>query len=312
MLLQYSTTMIIFVCSVLAVLLLPEQALAWGGGTHLAIGLDVLKRSAELPPALALLLTRHPNDFLYGCLAADITIGKKFTHYLLNCHRWGVGERILQVAETDPQRACAYGYLCHLAADVVAHNYYVPFKTVYSFASVALRHTYWELRFEALVDPAVWKRARAICKNGRTLDDELLRRVVTPTIFSFGISRRIFNSILLLSRLERWQKLIRSLSGRSRHRLAAAERDGYLEVTMAAVMDLLTHGPDAACRLLDPTGEDTLALSQEVRRTLRARYHMGALSREEGIKRVESLRPLFRQALYQPGLLQELHRICSG
>lgn len=302
--------MIVCVCCILCLVLLPEQACAWGGGTHLAVGLEVLKRFAELPHPLAELLLRHPNDFLYGCLAADITVGKKFTHYLLNCHRWGVGERVLQISETDPQRACAYGYLCHLAADVVAHNYYVPFKTVRSFATVALRHTYWELRFEAFVDPAVWKRARIICKNGRTLDDELLRRVVTPTIFSFGTSKRIFNSILLLSRLERWQKLIRGLSGRSRHRLVDAERREYLDATMEAVMDLLIHGPHASCRLLDPTGEDALSVSQEIRRTLRGQYHMGMLSREEGIERVESLRPLFRQALHQPELLRELCSIC--
>jgi len=290
------------------ILIIPDSAFAWGGGTHIVVGLEVLKRAAYLAPELAALLTSRPNDFLYGCLAADITIGKKFTHYLLNCHRWRVGERVLQVAENDAQRACAYGYLCHLAADVVAHNYYVPFKTVRSFATVALRHTYWELRFEALVDPAVWKRARSICRAGRVHDDNLLRRVVTPTIFSFGTSRRIFNSILLLSRLKRWQQLIRNLSDRSSHRLVAAERDEYLGETMDAVMDLLIHGADAACRLLDPTGEDALAAAQDIRRTLRQQYKMGAISREEGMERVESLRPIFRQALHQPELLQDLRR----
>lgn len=274
------------------------------------VGLEVLKRTASLAPELAALLMARPNDFLYGCLAADITVGKKFTHYLQNCHRWGVGERVLQVAENDAQRACAYGYLCHLAADVVAHNYYVPYKTVRSFATVALRHTYWELRFEALVDPAVWKRARSICKTGRAHDDNLLRRVVTPTIFSFGTSRRIFNSILLLSRLERWQQLIRKLSDRSKHRLIAAEQDEYMEATMEAVMDLLIHGADAACRLLDPTGEDALAAAQDIRRTLRQQYKMGVISREVGMERVQSLRPIFRQALHQPELLQELRRVC--
>ncbi len=274
------------------------------------VGLEVLKQTAYLAPELAALLTARPNDFLYGCLAADITVGKKFTHYLLNCHRWGVGERVLQVAENDAQRACAYGYLCHLAADVVAHNYYVPYKTVRSFATVALRHTYWELRFEALVDPAVWKRARTICKAGRAHDDTLLRRVVTPTIFSFGTSRRIFNSILLLSRLKRWQQLIRKLSDRSKHRLIAAEQDEYMEATMEAVMDLLIHGKDAACRLLDPTGEDALAAAQDIRRTLRQQYHMGVISKGEGMDRVQSLRPIFRQALHQPELLQELRRVC--
>lgn len=307
---QYSEPMIIFLLAIAAVLLLPDNVLAWGGGTHLMVGMEVLKQTSMLPPALAALLQAHPNDFLYGCLAADITVGKKFTHYLLNCHRWGIGERVLQLAESDAQRACAYGYLCHLAADVVAHNYYVPFKTVRSFATISLRHTYWELRFESLIDPGVWKRARSICRSGRTHDDNLLRRVVTPTIFSFGTSRRIFNSILLLSRLERWQQLIRNLSGRSRYSLDSTDRDEYLGVTMEAVMDLMAHGPDARCRLADPTGEDALQASQDIRRTLRQRYKMGIISREEGMERVEALRPIFRQSLHQPELLQELRRTC--
>ena len=302
--------MSIILLSITAILLLPDSAFAWGGGTHLLVGMEVLKQTSQLPPALAALLNARPNDFLYGCLAAYITIGKKFTHYLLNCHRWGVGERVLQLAESDAQRACAYGYLCHLAADVVAHNYYVPFKTVRSFATMSLRHTYWELRFEALIDPVVWKRARSICKSGRTHDDNLLRRVVTPTIFSFGTSRRIFNSILLLSRLERWQQLIRNLSGRSRYSLDNTEREEYLGATMEAVMDLLAHGEDARCRLADPTGEDALHASQDIRRALRQKYKMGMISREEGMERVEMLRPIFRQSLHQPELLQELRRTC--
>jgi len=79
---------------------------------------------------------------------------------------------------------------------------------------------------------------------------------------------------------------------------------------MEAVMDLLIHGPDAACRLLDPTGEDALAAAQDIRRTLRQQYNMGTISRAEGMERVESLRPIFRQALHQPELLQELRRVC--
>lgn len=302
--------MVTFLITSAILLLLPDSAVAWGGGVHLMVGMEVLKRISQLPPEMAMLLTSRPNDFLYGCLAADIIVGKKFTHYLLNCHRWGVGERILALAENDAQKACAYGYLCHLAADVVAHNYYVPFKTVRSFATISLRHTYWELRFEALVNPDVWKRARQICRSGRSHDDDLLRRVVTPTIFSFGTSRRIFNSILLLSRLERWQRLIRALSGRSRHSLDISDQEEYMGTTMEAVMDLLTHGPDASCRLADPTGEDSLKVSQEIRRALRQQYKTGMISKEQGMERVEALRPLFRQALRQPELLKEIRRSC--
>ncbi|MDY0301941.1 MAG: zinc dependent phospholipase C family protein [Trichlorobacter sp.] len=300
--------MFVFLCCLLSIILLPDQASAWGGGAHLEIGLEVIRRAIELPPHLAILLMRFPDEFLYGCVAADITIGKKFTYYLQNCHRWGVGERLLQVAETDRQRACAYGYLCHLAADVVAHNYYVPFKTVQSFASVTSRHTYWELRFEDQVDQSIWKRAKTACKKSRDMDNELLRRVVTPTIFSFGASRRIFNSIMLLSRLKKWQQLLAQLSSRSSHKLSATERQEFFDLSVQSAMDLFIHGQDSGCRLLDPTGEDALTAAAEVRQILLTRYQQGEISKEEGVKQAEAVRPLFRQALYQPELLKELHQ----
>ncbi len=287
-------------------LLLPDQALAWGGGTHLTIGLEVLQRLPQLPPNLAALLAGASDDFLYGCMAADIIVGKKYTHYLLNCHRWRVGSRLLQAASTDSQRACAWGYLCHLAADMVAHNYFVPYKIIRSFSTIALRHTYWEMRFEAFVKPATWERARSVCQNGRSLDDSLLRRVMAPTLFSFGNSKRIFNSILLLSRLERWQLLMRTLSQRSDHLLSEEDYQEYLAITMDAVMDLLQHGDDSFCWMTDPTGETALTAAQELRRHLRFLYKSGLISRSGGIERAEFIKPTLRRAMHQPELLEIL------
>ena len=114
-----------FLIITIAVALFPVDALAWGGGIHLQLGAQLLADPGLLSGPVSALLAAHPLDFLYGCLAPDITVGKKYTHYLLNCHRWGIGRTLLKNAETDRQRACAYGYLCHLAADTVAHNYYV-------------------------------------------------------------------------------------------------------------------------------------------------------------------------------------------
>ena len=39
-------------------------------------------------------------------------------------------------------------FLAHLAADTVAHNYFVPYQTVVSFHRSRTRHAYWELRYE--------------------------------------------------------------------------------------------------------------------------------------------------------------------
>lgn len=293
-----------------ACLLLPASAFAWGGGTHMQIGLEMLQRLPQFPPAVATLLANYSNDFLYGCLAADIIVGKKFTHYLLNCHRWRAGERLLQAATSDQERACAWGYLCHLAADVVAHNYYVPYKIIRSFDSVALRHTYWELRFESSVEPSIWHRAEEVCRNGRALDDSLLRNVMAPTLFSFATSKRIFNSILLLSRLERWQLLIRTVSDRSRHQLSVEDREEYLGLALETVSDLLTHGEASFCRLADPTGEAALEVAKEMRRHLRFLYKSGHITRQGGIERVDFLKPSLRRAIHKPELLELMRTDC--
>jgi hypothetical protein len=292
---------------VLAVVCLPEQAHAWGGGIHLQVGLNVLENLGQFPAGVAAILAAHPRDYLYGSIAADIIVGKKYTHYLLNCHRWHIGRKVLQSARTDSERACAYGYLSHLAADAIAHNYFVPYKIMRSFASVTMKHTYWEMRFETFVEREVWERAREVCRSDQSGNDKLLRGVLTTTIFSFGTNKRIFNSIMLLSRLEKWQRVMRTLSDNSRYVLAESDRDEYLKLTRKAVFDFLEHGWDANILLADPTGERALATAEALRKNLRLLYKSGRLTRDDGLDQVEALRKKLRQALQKPHLLGELH-----
>lgn len=291
----------------IAAILLPTDALAWGGGIHLQLGSDVLANSGVLPTALAALLTSHPRDFLYGCLAADITVGKKYTHYLLNCHRWSIGQKILKNASTDHQRACAYGYLCHLAADTIAHNYYVPHKIIRSFATVTMKHAYWEMRFETFVDKDIWELARKVCRADQQSNDKLLRSVLSTTIFSFGTNKRIFNSIMLMSRLEKWQKVMQTLSNNSRYKVADSDRDEYLKLTREAVFDFL-HDPEKSSLLnSDPTGEKALAAAEALRRNLRLLYQNGRITKAEGFDQVEKLRGTLRESLLNPDLLKGLY-----
>ena len=54
------------------------------------------------------------------------SIAKKYAAAGRHCHSWPVGFEILDRARDEPLRAFSLGYLAHLAADVVAHNYFVP------------------------------------------------------------------------------------------------------------------------------------------------------------------------------------------
>jgi hypothetical protein len=297
----------IIVCVLLCLLFLPQSADAWGGGIHLQVGLHLLSNLELLPPGVAFLLAAHPLDYLYGSIAADITLGKKYTHYLLNCHRWGVGNRVLLAAGSDGEQACAYGYLSHLAADVIAHNYYVPYKIMRSFPAAAMKHTYWEMRFETFVEQETWERARQVCSYDQRSNDLLLRRVVAPTLFSFGTNKRIFNSIMLLSRLEKWQQVMRRLSDASRYVLAEDDRDEYMAMVKLGVLDFLRNPWESRLLQADPTGERALAMAEAFRRNLRLLYRSGRMTRVAGMEQVESLKESLRQALDRPELLTHLH-----
>ncbi|MBN1142483.1 MAG: zinc dependent phospholipase C family protein, partial [Deltaproteobacteria bacterium] len=116
--------------AVLLLILAPSELWAWGMGVHLQVGSEILAGLELLPPSVEELLVRFPYDFLYGCISADITLGKKFTHHLHHCHSWRSGKKLLDAADSEPRKACAYGYLAHLGADTIGHSFFVPYKMV--------------------------------------------------------------------------------------------------------------------------------------------------------------------------------------
>ena len=106
-------------------LIVPDQAHAWTPGTHIYLGESVLANLSYLPPAVGDLLRAFPFDFLYGNIAADSSIAKHYAPLGRHCHYWHVGQEIHDLAATDALRAFGLGYLSHLAADTIAHNYFV-------------------------------------------------------------------------------------------------------------------------------------------------------------------------------------------
>jgi hypothetical protein len=176
-----------------------------------------------------------------------------------------------------------------------------------SFASVTMKHAYWEMRFETFVAKDIWVTAQDVCRADQLANDALLRGVLTNTIFSFGTNKRIFNSIMLLSRLEKWQKVMKTLSDNSRYQLAESDRNEYLKLTEEAVFGFLQQPRDAEILLADPTGERALAMAEAVRKNLRLLYKSGKLTKAEGLEQVDLLKMKLRQAMHTPELLDELH-----
>ncbi len=128
----------VLLTAMLCLALVPSDAWAWTPGTHVFLGDLLLRHLALVPPSLGLLLRRHPDDFLYGSIAADTSIAKKYADVGRHCHHWPVGLEIHDRADTDALKAFALGYLAHLAADVVAHNWFVPRQLAVTSTTAAI------------------------------------------------------------------------------------------------------------------------------------------------------------------------------
>lgn len=264
--------LIVILSSVTALLIIPDVAFAWGPAAHLEIGEHILKGLSHVAPHVRHILAAHPYDFLYGNISADIVVAKNLVRELKHCHNWKVGFRLLKNADNDAQRAFAYGYLCHLASDTVAHNHYIPEMMIRSFSARTLRHIYWELRFDALVDRAVWRLPKKIAKEAHPGNDILLDATIEETPLSFRTNKTIFSSIMTLNRLNQWHRMIRLLSSRSRWLLSAEEKERFLRHSVESSTDVLKCLQNAGCLKKDPTGRHTISAAMYLRKKLKTNY----------------------------------------
>jgi hypothetical protein len=291
-------------------LLIPSKALAWGPAAHLEFGLIALKDLALLAPAVAVLLKKFPEDFHYGCMAADITLGKFLSPYHLHCHNWQVGFTVLERAESDRTRAFAWGYLSHLAADTVAHNYFVPYKIIEQVQRRRAYHAYWEIRFDARVKEETWELARRLSTRAFKEHDRFMRKILIDPfpLLPFRVNKQIFNSMVVFNRLLRWQRMVKEQLSRKSRSLSDEEVEEIRGLCTDRVIDLLRNGAQAACLLSDPTGYRNIIIARDVRKRLRELHLQGRLLNPGEIG--ERFKQLFREALNDDKLslpsLQEL------
>jgi hypothetical protein len=253
--------------AVAALLLFPEPAWAWGPATHVYLGIGVLDSLSLLPVAVRSLLSAYPYDFLYGSVAADISLAKKYVPEGRHCHNWSVGEEIYATAETDRLRAVGLGYLAHLAADTVAHNTFVPRQLLLTSSTKALGHSYWEHRMDIQLGERYTRVARDVVMNhDHSAADALFDRVLSATLFSFRTNKRIFRGMIRFQDNDRWQSVFGAMLQSSRWGLADDVIEGYVVRSFDHVIDYLDRRGEAIAAGLDPIGEENLGLSKKIRR----------------------------------------------
>jgi hypothetical protein len=255
---------------VAAIVIVPATALAWGPLAHLHFSAQALARAGSAGSPLHSLLQQFANEFLYGSLAADIVVGKNLARYAHHCHNWANGFRVLAAARSHAERAFGWGFLAHLAADTVAHNYYVPFQKIVSHRAPRTRHAYWELRYDQRMDPELSRLAREVTRRRYRGHDALLRRELrSGCVLPFTLSRGLFSSVLASARAPRFQSFSRLAL--ARHRSLPLE-DELLAETNALAVDaiagLLLEGERARVVRVDPTGGLPLGVAGLLRRRL--------------------------------------------
>jgi len=284
----------------LVYLLLPAAAYAWGPGAHMSYALHALANAALLAPAIRALLKKFPETFLYGTIAADIIVGKKYAGELYHCHHWDVALPLLDRAETERERAFLYGYLSHLSVDTVAHNFFVPYKIIRSYETLTLRHTYWEMRFDLKMDPKVWTTLQEVAEGDYQELDRFLERSLKRTLFSFKTNKKIFDSLLLVQRMNKWRHAAELLAKRSEYELEDKDVREYKNLCHEVLIEFL-QGPEKA-RVLraDPAGQLKLLYAKEMVKDLRSYTRRGLVSRSGARGLVGEIKERLKEGIYKP------------
>jgi hypothetical protein len=277
---------------------------------HVLVGTELLGALALLPAAVAQLLRRYPLDFLYGCIAADITFGKKYAPVGRNCHHWHVGEELYETAVTDANRACALGYLTHLGGDTIAHNHFLPRRLLTSANTQAIGHSYWEHRMDVHLGQAYLRAAaQLITEFDHSHSDVFLDRVLERAVFSFRTNRRIFNGMIRLADHGGWQAMFDRMLDYSRWDVDEHDVAMWVRLTFDFATDYLVKRKASPVALLDPTGERALSVAKMLsrehgRRKKRRQEHFERLADE----RFALPQPLgwWERRLVNEGLLVDL------
>ena len=251
-----------------ALLLLPDPLWAWTPGTHIWLAESILANLHLLPPQVADLLHAFPFDFLYGSIAPDTSLAKKYVPPGRHSHSWKIGREVHDQAPSDALRAFGMGYLSHLAADTVAHNFYVPRQLLLTSSTRTMGHSYWELRVETHLTDVWARQARDIIMLDHQAADRHLEEIISPTIFSVRTNRRLFRGLVHLAHTKSWQRAMNAARERSRWILTDLDVDRHLAAAYDATVEVLIHPTVPALALdLDPIGARNLRHAKRMRRS---------------------------------------------
>lgn len=175
-------------------LFLPEPSYAWGPLTHVYLAEKILSLPLSISVGSFTLIKLFKEYFIYGNIIPDTVIGKKYLPEEKNPHSFKTGFTLLNQATTPEEKAFAYGYLTHLAADTVLHN------NIKNFSSI--KHAVFEFKADRIIDRAYWIQIMLINKNVRKKSESFFEKIFNHhPLVSLKTSKRIYKSFIFLSAL---------------------------------------------------------------------------------------------------------------
>lgn len=219
----------IFLLTAIGLLFIPSTSFAWGPLTHIYLGNEILGCASLLPAGILALIRKYRQDYLYGNLMADSVFGKKYLPDDKTSHSWEVGLKLLNQAKTWPEKAFAYGYLSHLAADTVAHE-----ALTEDMRNAA--HTWMELKADSIIKKNYWLQSVSFSRAVQRRNDLLLETSLDAYIFSVKTNKRIYKGMVFFSFLNK----------RRRRGIDRGMIEQLHEISIARMLDLLQHGTDSS------------------------------------------------------------------
>ena len=287
--LRSSTTALVAV--VVYLLLDAQEAYGWGPATHARLATDVLEQLSMLPAAVAAILGRHASSYLFGNIAADVVFAKRWSRIRQFCHHWSTGFRFLETADNDADRAFAYGYLSHLAADTVAHGKFVPRQLSATRTTLEFGHLYWEMRADALVEHRIWRALEEVTAADHEHHHRVLAEELTATLLPYHFNRRLFDHANRVIVQQYWRRCVSIWHRCSRWDLCAVLVDRYRQESADLIVCVLTDLEKAPVLRQDPSGSTALHQARLHRREKRRLRRRGIPTARRTSEAVAGLAP---------------------
>jgi hypothetical protein len=235
-----------------------DNVYAWGPAVHTVISCSILDGLKYLLPDIAAVLKQYPLEYIYGNLAADFFIGKGNKRKVGHSHNWEAGFSILGEAESEKEASYAYGFLSHLAADVVAHNYFVP-ELIYRYIMLKkLGHFYSEAVADKSTGSFYLKMAGDVLSSKELDCDKMLKAAVLANSGGLRAKKHIFTQSIKMSDYLYCSPQFSFVCNHSPYKIPADYIEGMLNLSFRLVKDLLSNAGSSKCLSHDPIGEDSL------------------------------------------------------